>query len=176
MKPISNKPVGKKTTFGFAIAAMLAIAAPFVGSWEGKENDPYIDIVGVLTVCFGETRVEMRRYTDAECDLMLREALGDTGIQVLNRNPELLDKPIIWGMATSLTHNIGIGRVATKKRRGLGYRGSSVARRFSEGRWREGCDAFLMWNKGRVRGKLRVIKGLVNRRKDERATCLSGIK
>lgn len=176
MKPISSNPVCKKAGFGLAAAAMLAIAVPFVGAWEGKANNPYVDIVGVLTVCFGETRVEPRRYTDAECDFMLREALGHTGMQVLQRNPELIDRPTIWAMATSLTYNIGIGRVATKRRRGSGYRGSSVARLFSEGRWQEGCDAFLLWNKGRVRGKLRVIKGLVNRRRAERAICLSGIE
>ena len=30
-----------------ALAAMVAIATPFVGSWEGKRNTPYLDSVGV---------------------------------------------------------------------------------------------------------------------------------
>ena len=54
---------------------MVAIAAPFIGMWEGKRNNPYLDSVGVKTVCYGETRVPMRHYTDAQCTALLENAL-----------------------------------------------------------------------------------------------------
>jgi lysozyme len=60
-----------------------------------------------------------------------------------------------------LTYNIG----------GAAYCRSTVARRFNAGRWKEGCDAYLMWN----RGGGRVIRGLTLRRQDERKLCLSGL-
>jgi lysozyme len=60
---------GKAKAVGIIGAAALAISAPLVAKWEGKRNDPYRDIVGVPTVCYGDTRdVTMgRRVGDAEC-------------------------------------------------------------------------------------------------------------
>lgn len=50
-------------------AVALALAAPFVASWEGKRNAPYRDIVGVWTVCYGDARnvTPGKRQTDAQC-------------------------------------------------------------------------------------------------------------
>lgn len=46
---------------------------------------------------------------------------------------------------------------------------STVVKRWNAGDYEGGCNAFLMWNK--ANGK--VIPGLVNRREQERALCLS---
>lgn len=148
-----NKVVG-----GASIAAALIA---LVATWEGKENDPYKDIVGVWTVCYGETRVAMRRYTDTECEDMLADGLVDFAEPVLARNPELKGRPNQLVAAVSLSYNIG----------SRAYNRSTVARRFSERRWREGCDAILMWNKAGGR----VVKGLDNRRRHERRICLTGL-
>lgn len=142
---------------GTAGALALALIAP----WEGKSNDPYVDIVGVTTVCYGETRVAMRRYTDAECEDMLADAVGDFGGAVLERNPNLRDRPYQLAAATSLTYNIGKSA----------YARSTVARRFADGNWKGGCDAMLMWN----RAGGRVIRGLTNRRRAERALCMTDL-
>ncbi len=71
-QPKGNKRLNKTVGGG---AAILLIG--LVGAWEGKRNDPYKDIVGVPTVCYGETRVQMRRYSDAECKDMLADGLAD---------------------------------------------------------------------------------------------------
>lgn len=145
-----------------AAAAMLAIATPFVGGWEGKRNMPYRDIVGVLTVCYGETRgIENRRHSDAECDQMLEEGLMSFAEPVARRNPKLRDHPKQWAMATSLAYNVGLGA----------YRKSTVARRFSAGRWISACNNFLAWKYAGGR----VVRGLLNRRKAERKICLQDI-
>lgn len=142
---------------GGAAAALVALVA----GWEGKSNDPYRDIVGVWTVCYGETQAPMRRYSDAECKAMLADRLADYAAPVLARNPELRghDNQVI--AASSLAYNIGPAN----------YRRSSVARLFSAGRWREACDAFLRWN----RAGGREVRGLTNRRRAERDVCLRGI-
>jgi len=145
-------------TVGAGAAATLLL---FVSAWEGKSNDPYKDIVGVWTVCYGETRVTMRRYSDAECKAMKADALVDFAEPVLKRNPELRGRDNQLAAAVSLAYNIG----------SAGYNRSTVARRFSQGRWREACDAFLLWN--RAGGK--VVRGLDNRRRAERALCLKGL-
>jgi len=140
-----------------AAAAVLALVMP----WEGKSNDPYRDIVGVQTVCFGETRVEMRRYSDAECEAMLAEAVGDFGGAVLARNPNLRDKPYVLAAATSLSYNIGKSA----------YARSTAARRFAAGDLRGGCAAMLRWNMAGGR----VVRGLTNRRQAEYRVCMTGL-
>lgn len=142
-----------------ATAAGLLVTT--VGQWEGKRNDPYRDLIGKWTVCYGETRVAMRRYSDAECEAMLAEGLVDFAEPVLKRNPELKGHPYQLAAAVSLSYNIG----------SAAYNRSTVARRFSSGDWRGACDAFLMWNKAGGR----VVQGLVNRRRAERKLCLEGL-
>lgn len=145
-----------KTLVGAGAASLLLAT---VGLWEGKSNDPYKDIVGVWTVCYGETRVAMRAYSDAECGDMLAKGLTDFAEPVLARNPELQGKPHQLAAAVSLSYNIG----------SAAYARSTVARRFSAGNWLGACDAFLMWNKAGGR----EVKGLTRRRQYERQMCLT---
>ena len=160
IEPMDQPRMGGKGKAAIGAALMIAIATPFVATWEGKSNDPYKDIVGVVTVCYGETRgVQYRRYSDAECQAMLAEGLGDFGEAVARRNPELRDHPNQWAAATSLAYNIGKSA----------YSRSTVARRFSAGQWRAACDGFLAWKYAGGR----VVRGLLNRRKAERKICLT---
>lgn len=140
-----------------AVAGLIAVVA----QWEGKSNTPYRDIVNVMTVCYGETRVPMRRYSDDECKDMLANGLADFAGPVLKRNPELkgYDPQLI--SAVSLSYNIG----------SAAYNRSSVARNFSAGRWRSACNAFMRWN----RAGDRAVQGLTNRRDAERKICLRDI-
>lgn len=144
---------------GSLVAAAIAMAVPMIEKWEGTRLNPYRDIVGIWTVCTGETRVEMRRYTAAECRTMLEKAVrSDYGAAVLACTPALQSRPHALAASISLTYNIGAAA----------YCRSSVAREFNAGHWRKGCDAFGLWvNAGGKR-----VQGLVNRRADERALCL----
>jgi lysozyme len=159
LSPVPEKPKGRLAVLIGASAATALVAT--VAAWEGKSNVPYRDVVGILTVCYGETHQPMRRYTDAECKAMLEDRLADYAGPVLERNPELRGHDAQLVAASSLAYNIGVGN----------YRKSSVARLFSAGRWREACDAFLKWN----RAGGREVRGLTNRRKAERAICLKGL-
>lgn len=156
-QPKGTAKLGK--TLGGSAAAIALIA--LVAQWEGKRNEPYRDIVGVWTVCYGETRVAMRRYSDAECKDMLADGLADFAGPVLARNPELRGHPNQLVAATSLAYNIG----------NASYARSTVAKRFSAGNWRGACDAFLSWSY--AGGK--QVKGLLNRRQAERSICLRGL-
>jgi lysozyme len=160
LSPTPTPAKGNARLVGVVGASAAALLIATVAQFEGKRNDPYFDIVRVQTVCFGETRVAMHRYSDAECTDMLANGLADFAEPVLKRNPELAGHPELLAAATSLAYNIG----------GANYAKSTVARRFSQGRWRDACNAFLMWtNAG---GK--KIAGLVRRREAERELCLTG--
>jgi lysozyme len=153
-------PSAKATVAGgAALLAALSLATPEIMRWEGKRNDPYRDIVGVMTVCYGETQAVMRRYSDTECSAMLsRRVEGDYARLILKCVPGFAARPHPFAAAISLSYNIGTA----------GFCRSTSARRFNSGDWRGGCDAMLAWN--RAGGK--VVNGLVRRREAERRLCL----
>ena len=147
-----------------ALAAAEPYAMPMISKWEsgGRPRlEPYRDIVGIWTVCDGETRVEMRRYTLAECRAMTRKAYYEFGPQVLACTPIIWDRPQMLAASIVVTYNIGIA----------GWCGSGMSRAFNAGLWTVGCDVFLRWK----RAGGRIVDGLINRRRDERALCIKGI-
>lgn len=145
----------------WAITAAVPVAVAIIAPWEGRRNDPYLDIVSVPTVCYGETRVPMRRYTDAECLAMLNKAVEGFANQVLQCTPILANHPYQLAAATSLAYNIGIGA----------YCRSTAAKLFNSGDLRSGCNQFARWRKAGGG----VVQGLVNRRKAEIELCLTGL-
>lgn len=144
---------------GTAAAGLIAVVA----QWEGIRTEPYPDKLanGILTVCYGDTEVEMRRYTKEECQDLLARRLADYAAPVLKRNPELKghDPQVI--AATSLAYNTGIAA----------YSRSTIARHFSEGKWVSACNGFMAWT--RAGGQVR--QGLVNRREAEKRICMRDI-
>ncbi len=58
-------------------AVVTALVIGIVGAWEGVRTVAYRDVVGIPTVCFGETRgVKIGdRYTLEECRVMLGEGV-----------------------------------------------------------------------------------------------------
>lgn len=157
--PLSTR---QKTVAG-GFAAAVAIAAPFVAKWEGLRTDPYRDIAGISTVCYGETRMAMRRYSRAECEAMLTRALANDFASAVQRCvPAIAERPEVFAASIAFSYNIGTA----------GFCRSTTARRFNAGDWRGGCEAMLRWNMAGGR----VIQGLVRRRADESALCLKGAR
>lgn len=153
----------KKAGIGLTVAGSLAIG--IVGGYEGLRTKAYRDIVGVPTVCFGETRgVKMGdSYTVDECKAMLGDALVEfeQGMRKCMTRPDSVpDKPYVAFL--SLSYNIGIGAFCK----------STLARKVNAGDIRGACDELLKWN--RAGGQ--VVRGLTRRRQEERALCLSGLK
>lgn len=147
-------------------AAVLALSAALISPWEGFYPKTYNDIVGVPTVCFGETEKEavalgrVRPYTRKECEDMLAGSLR----KYYDGMMACVSKPMTQNMTVaflSTTYNIGVG----------GFCKSSMARLVNAGKPREACDALMSWN----RAGGRVVRGLTNRRAAERAKCLEGI-
>lgn len=150
----------KKATVGVLAAAAISVAA-----YEGLYTSPYLDIVGVRTVCYGQTAgdgVDLHRsYTPAECRKMLAASLvkyDEKMVACLHRDiPDSMHIAFI-----SATYNIGV----------FAFCHSSMARKVNEGDLRGACDALLAWD----RAGGREIKGLHNRRVSERAICLKDLE
>jgi lysozyme len=152
-------PIARRVVTG--TAAMIVAAAGFIAGWEGLYTHAYRDVVGIPTICYGHIEdVKMGDYrTPEQCKKLLAEDLPRYQAMVKRAVPKIEDYPLPVQVAVlSLTYNIGGG----------GFAHSTVARRLNAGDRRGACDAILMWNKAGGR----VIRGLVNRRRAERALCL----
>ena len=162
-----------KGALGAMSAAALAGAVTFIGRWEGLELDAYRDIVGVWTVCYGETRGvgPNDRHTRSECDAMLASGirefegrlmacLPERGTPAADSYAELPDGAKI--ALVSWSYNVGMGAACS----------STLARRVRDGNLKAACEQLPRWN----RAGGRVIRGLANRRGAERALCLASLK
>lgn len=71
---MNNTSKGVVASVAAAATAISAAGVALVASFEGKENKPYQDIVGVWTVCYGSTGAHVRAggtRTDQECITLL---------------------------------------------------------------------------------------------------------
>lgn len=148
---------------GAAISAVGAATVSLLLAWEGLRTTPYLDSIGKLTVCVGETQNVRPTdvYTAAQCRAMLVRRLDvfETGIRACLKNPDAVPDGA-YVASISLAYNVGIAA----------YCGSTVRRKLDAGDVRGACDAFRLF----TRAGGRQIKGLVNRREAERAVCLKG--
>lgn len=164
---------GKAGPFAALIALVGAVTAiivvPETQKWEGREHVAYRDIAGILTICDGDTANVRagQRASDAECDTRLAQQLVAHAKPVLRCVPALANPARQQQLAASVVLAYNIGPTS--------YCRSTAARRFNAGDWRGGCDAFLSWNKARVKGRLVAVRGLTNRRNAERKICLTGL-
>jgi lysozyme len=156
----------KKKIIGATAGAVMAAAAALVAPWEGFYGKTYRDIVGVPTVCYGETdkaAVEegrKRTFTQAECLKMLQDRLPEYDVGFKRCITREIPSSVHIAMV-SAAYNIGVGGMCK----------STMVRRINVGDFRGACDALLGWN----RAGGRVVKGLDNRRKAERRVCLEGL-
>lgn len=154
----------KKKIAAGVTAVVIATATPFIAKWEGLSLVAYRDIVGVPTVCYGETRgVQMGdRYTKQECEDMLRKSVAEYYTKL---EPCMTNKSIPVGVQASLlelAYNVGVS--ATCK--------STMMRLANQGNYKQACNELDKWVKA---GGGRV-QGLVNRRADSKVNlCLKGL-
>jgi lysozyme len=153
----------------FASAAILVIAVgSYIAPWEGKRNTSYNDIVGIGTVCYGDTRPEVVArgwtipYTDAECMAMLNDEVKHFAAG-LERciSPSVTMTPKQQAALLSWSYNVGTKAACD----------STLVRKLNAGEpassW---CPQLLRWN--RAGGK--PVQGLTNRREAEYAACMEG--
>lgn len=152
---------------GGYLTAVFTAATVLLGTWEGVDHTAKhqrIDPPGVITWCRGRTNyddpsVKVGTYfTTAQCDGLLK--------QDLPRYNAMIDRCIHVPLGVneraamlSFVYNVGQGTLCK----------SSVARGFNAGNHKAGCEALMRFT--RANGV--VLRGLENRRRDERKLCLT---
>lgn len=152
----------KKKLAAAAGGGALAIAAVLIPNFEGVEHQPYRDVVGVLTVCYGHTGKDImlgKTYTEAECQALLSKDLHSVARQI---DPYItVDIPEHTRAALySFVYNVGAGNFKT----------STLLYKLNQGDTQGACDQLRRWTY--AGGK--QWRGLMNRREIEHAVCTWG--
>jgi lysozyme len=147
---------------GLAAASALLVLIP---KEEGTETKAYRDVVGIWTICNGDTKNVRPGMVETQegCRKRLEQQLIAHAEPVMQCTPRLREKGRDYQRvaAVSLAYNIGV----------TAYCRSTVDRRFDAGDLKGACDGFLAW---RFAGG-REIRGLKLRRIREREICLRGL-
>lgn len=148
---------------GGGTAAVLLAAVGLISGFEGKENVTYLDIIKVPTACYGHTGPEVKVgqfHSDAECMAMLQADVPKYAAAI----DGCIKAPVpaaSYAALISFSYNVGADAFCR----------STLVRKLNAGDLPGACAEMSKWTKS---GGL-VRKGLVNRRKAERAYCERGI-
>lgn len=160
-----------------AVLAILYLIAPH----EGTSNTVYLDPVGIPTVCYGQTgvdlygrKIEMGKgleYSDEECETMLAATTKAFESEVLylitpfNNPKATVDYRFVSqyekAALISFVYNVGEGNLKT----------STLLKLMNQGKHEEACNQLVRW----VRAKGKVLRGLVSRRGVEKEWCLGDV-
>lgn len=145
-------------------AGLLLLATGFIADWEGRSLRAYQDIVGVWTICEGETKGVKPGdvATPAECDTMLANNIRhyEAGLDRCLTAKVPGKTKVAW---VSWTLNVGIGAACK----------STLVKLANAGRLAEACDQLLKWDKAGSPPK--SVRGLKLRREAERVMCHDGL-
>lgn len=144
-----KKKIGSGAAIGLAMLMLVDL--------EGLQTKPYKDIGGVLTVCMGETNIEMREYSKTECQAMLAQSVPRYYAQTMAEiKPEI---PYTMQAAiTSFSYNVGLAA----------FKRSTMLKKINAGDLVGACHELDRWvYVGRMR-----VQGLANRRAKEKEVCL----
>ena len=139
----------------------IGLALAVVGGFEGVRRVAYQDVVGVWTVCAGETKGVSAgdTYTLDECKAMLETRLAEFNDGV-NRCLRIEVRDETRVALVSFAYNIGVPAFCK----------STLLRRLNAGDGAAACDELLRW----TYADGRQLPGLVNRRAAERELCRAG--
>lgn len=147
---------------GGGAAVVGAALVGMVAQWEGYREKAYLDLVGVPTIGYGETKGVRLGQTISEY-----AARKQLLYRIKDFEKEILaciktDMPFeVQAAVVSLAYNVGSGAVCK----------GSVAREARKGNFRKACDNLLKY----VYAGGKRVKGLVNRRNAEHKFCLKGV-
>lgn len=151
--------------------------ADMMKRYEGFKSAPYIDMVGVATIGYGNTyypdgrkvRMTDAHLTELQAAKLKQDIINLDFASGVNKifADEIASGKLNQNMfdaLVSLAYNIGIGALSKSK---------SVTGNIKKGNYKAAADGFLLWDKGTIKGKLQAINGLTRRRTEERELFLS---
>ncbi len=164
----------------FTLLEVSTKGVEMINDFEGFRSHVYFDVANVPTIGYGSTyyiaddgsrtsvTLEDKPITEQQAHEIKKRVLNTDFAPAVNLlfADEIKAGKLSQNMfdaLVSLAYNIGI----------RGLKGSSVYRYIKRGKFKQAGDAFLLWNKSRVHGRLTEVKGLTKRRKAERALFLA---
>ncbi len=132
--------------------------------FEGLRLRAYRDAVGIWTIGYGHTRgvTAGMVITETQAEAFLAEdiAIALADVRALVKVPLTANQE---AALVSFVFNLGQPRFAA----------STLLRELNKGNYTRAAEEFLKWNKGRVKNKLVVLKGLTERRTAERGLFIA---
>ncbi|WP_337239208.1 lysozyme [Proteus faecis] len=149
----------KQKVAAVASAGAVSIAITVIGYFEGVRYEPYRDVAGVLTVCYGHTGndiIQNKIYTQQECDALLQKDFIKIQQQVDALVKVSLDNHTKASLY-SFAFNVGI----------TAFSRSTLLKKLNVGDQHGACEEMKRW----IYAGGKVWKGLINRREMESALC-----
>ncbi|WP_420066705.1 lysozyme [Salmonella enterica] len=143
-----------------AIAAALITGPNGNDGLEGVRYQPYQDVVGVWTVCYGHTGSDVKigkTYTETECAILLTKDLNTIARQI-DPYIKVQIPATMRGALYSFAYNVGTGAFAK----------STLLKKLNAGDNAGACNELKRWTY--AGGK--QWKGLVTRREIEHEVCI----
>lgn len=158
---------------------IFSLAEPQIKHFEGFRSRPYLCPAGKATIGYGTTRYPNgwpvglfdKPCTQEEATAYLKSSMGRV-LAALQR-PGIVTRPPTVHQAAALVclaYNVGVGAHDGKKG---DLADSTLLEFFNAGEVAAAADQFLVWNKARESGVLRVSGGLTSRRHIEREIFLA---
>ncbi len=144
---------------GAASAGAIAIGGVLITNQEGVEYTPYLDPVGIPTVCAGVTGSDVvmgKTYTKAECDNLLYKHMLPA-VKAVDNSVKVPLNDYQKASLYSFTYNVGVSA----------FKSSTLLKKLNQGDIPGACDQLRRWTY--AGGK--QWKGLITRREVERQLC-----
>ena len=153
----------KNKLLAMGLSSAIATTGMFVAQHEGLVLGSYIDPVGILTSCYGHTGKELKlnqKFTESQCLDQLAEDLSKHDKEMMRYvKVPLSDEE--HSAYLSFSYNVGVGN----------FKSSTLLKLLNKEKRVEACNQLTNW----VFAKGKKLKGLVNRREEEKNLCLSGL-
>lgn len=154
----------KNKLLAMGLSSVMATTGMFVAQHEGLVLGTYIDPVGILTSCYGHTGAELKlhqSFTESQCLEQLHKDLSSHDKEMMRYiKVPLSDEE--HSAYLSFSYNVGVGN----------FKSSTLLKLLNKEKRAEACNQLTNW----VFAKGRKLRGLVNRREEEKTLCLSGLK
>ena len=158
----------KSKLLALGLSGALASTGVIVSEHEGLVLGTYVDPVGIVTSCYGNTGRDSQgnilrlgvKYSEEECLTQLADDLVEFNTAV-KKSVKVIISDEELAAYTSFAYNVGMGN----------FRSSTLLKKLNADDREGACNELPKWKYS----KGKELKGLVVRREKEKELCLSGV-
>lgn len=158
----------KAKLMALGLTSALASTGLIVSEHEGLVLGTYVDPVGIVTSCYGNTGYDSKgnklklgvKYTEQECLTQLADDLVDFN-DAVKKSVKVIISDEELAAYTSFAYNVGIAN----------FLSSTLLKKLNADDREGACNELSKWKYS----KGKVLNGLIVRREKERQLCLRGV-